>query len=177
MQIEKNVCDNVIYTLLNEHGKIKDHLNAQKNLQAMNIRCDLWPNENGKYLPVVFSLTNAQKDIFLSRLKNVLVPDGYLSNIFRCVDLKHRKLSGLKSHGSHILMEQLLPLAIHNILLDKVTVVLVELCSLFRQLCGKILNPIELEKLQGQIVLTLSYGDVISTIILHYNGSFNCSLS
>ena len=32
MHIEKNVCDNVIYTLLNEQGKTKDHLNAHKDL-------------------------------------------------------------------------------------------------------------------------------------------------
>ena len=38
MHIEKNVFDNVIYTLLNEQGKTKDHLNACKDLQAMNIR-------------------------------------------------------------------------------------------------------------------------------------------
>ena len=84
MHIEKNVCDNVIYTLLNEHGKTKDHLNARKDLQVMNIRHDLWPDDNGKYPQAIFSLTNAQKDIFLGRLKNVLVPDGYSSNISKC---------------------------------------------------------------------------------------------
>ena len=91
----------------------------------------------------------------------MLVPDGYSSNISRCVDLKHRKLSGLKSHDSHILMEQLLPLALRKILPDKVTAVLVELCSFYRQLWSKTLNLIDLEKLQGQIVLTLCHIEML----------------
>ena len=32
MHIEKNVCDNVLYTLLNEPGKSKDNLQARKDL-------------------------------------------------------------------------------------------------------------------------------------------------
>ena len=49
MHIEKNVCDNLIYTLLNETGRTKEHLNAWRDLQAMGIRKNLWPNDKGKY--------------------------------------------------------------------------------------------------------------------------------
>ena len=57
MHIEKNIGDNLIYTLLNETSKTKDHLNAQKDLQAMGIRKDLWPNDKGKYQPCLFIMT------------------------------------------------------------------------------------------------------------------------
>jgi hypothetical protein len=40
----------------------------------------------------------------------VRVSDGYASNIFRCVRLKNRMITGLKSNDSHILMQQLLPI-------------------------------------------------------------------
>ncbi|XP_020977301.1 uncharacterized protein LOC107639764 [Arachis ipaensis] len=46
MHIEKNVCDNVIYTLLNDSTKSKDHLNARKDLKALGCKQDLWPDEN-----------------------------------------------------------------------------------------------------------------------------------
>ena len=161
MHIEKNVCDNVIYTLLNESGKSKDHLNARKDLQAMGIREELWPNDNGRYKPALFTMSNAQKDVFLRTLKNVMVPDGYSSNISRCVDLKQRKILGLKTHDCHILMEQLIPLAIRNVLPNPVTTVLVELSSFFREICGKVLNPLDLEKLQHQIVLTLCHLEML----------------
>ena len=51
MHIEKNVGENVLYTILNEPGKSKDHLAARKDLQEMGIRSDAWPNENDKFAP------------------------------------------------------------------------------------------------------------------------------
>ncbi|XP_057760478.1 uncharacterized protein LOC130980854 [Arachis stenosperma] len=47
MHIEKNVSDNVLYTLLNETGRSKDNLKARKDLKEMGIRKDLRPDENG----------------------------------------------------------------------------------------------------------------------------------
>ena len=44
------------------------------------------------------------------------VPDGYASNISRCVQVDKRKIFGLKSHECHILMQQLLSLAIRGVL-------------------------------------------------------------
>ena len=172
MHIEKNVCDNVLFTLLNETGKSKDNLKARKDLREMGIRKELWPDENGRYRPSLFTMSNAKKDIFLRTLKNVTVPDGYSSNISRCIDLKQRKLFGLKSHDCHILMQQLLPLGIRHVLPDKVTAVLIELCSFLRQLCSKSLSLLDLDKLQPRIVLTLCHLEMLFppsffTIMVH----------
>ena len=109
---------------------------------------------------------------FLRTLKNVILPDGYSSNISRCVDLKYHKLSGLKSHDSHILMEQLLPIALRNTLPKQVSMVLIDLCSFFRELCGKVLNSVDLDKLQQRIVLTLCHMEILFppsffTIMVH----------
>ncbi|KAL0385057.1 UNVERIFIED_CONTAM: hypothetical protein Sradi_2900000 [Sesamum radiatum] len=43
MHIEKNVCENVLFTLLGVKGKTKDNINARKDLQVMNIRSSLHP--------------------------------------------------------------------------------------------------------------------------------------
>jgi hypothetical protein len=162
MHIEKNVCDNIIFTLLNDSSKSKDHVNARKDLEEMGIRHDLWPNENGRISPALFTLTGKGKREFLTTLKNITVPDGYSSNISRCIDLENLKLNGmLKSHDCHILMEQLLPLAIRTTLPNEVSAVLIELCSFFRQLCGKVLKVEDLEKLQKQIVLTLCHMEML----------------
>ncbi|XP_020987664.1 uncharacterized protein LOC110275761 [Arachis duranensis] len=45
MHIEKNVCDNIVFTMLNESGKSKHHLKARKDLQLMGIKHDMWPLE------------------------------------------------------------------------------------------------------------------------------------
>lgn len=86
MHIEKNVCDNIIFTLLNDSKKSKDHVNARKDLEDMCIRPDLWPNDNGRISPAVFTLTGKGKRGFLTTLKNIRVPDGYSSNISRCIE-------------------------------------------------------------------------------------------
>ncbi|RDY06305.1 hypothetical protein CR513_09723, partial [Mucuna pruriens] len=98
----------------------------------MGIKEDLWPDENGKYLPLLFTMTREQRKIFLTTLKNVKMLDGYSSNISRCIDDQNTKISGLKSHDCHILMQHLLPLTIRYVLPDSVTAVLIllALCHL-----------------------------------------------
>lgn len=161
MHIEKNVCDNVLHTIMNEPGKSKDHLQARKDLREMGVRADAWPDEHERFRPAKFTLTKPNKEIFLATLKKIKVPDGYSSNISRCVDVQARKVSGLKSHDSHVLMQQLLPLAIKNTLPLDVSIVLVELCTFFRKLCSKVLIVEELDQLQQQIILTLCHLEMI----------------
>ena len=72
------------------------------------------------------------KKLFLNTLKNICVPDGYASNISRCIDTDNLKIVGtLKSHDNHILLHQFLPLAMRAGLDDKVSAILLELCSFF----------------------------------------------
>ena len=41
MHIENNICDNLVGTLLNIEGKIKDTMNAKLDLQDLKIRNNL----------------------------------------------------------------------------------------------------------------------------------------
>jgi len=161
MHIEKNVCDNVVYTLLNQGKKSKDNLKARNDLKDWGVRPDLWPDANNRYLPAIYTLTKENKHIFLKTLKNITVPDGYSSNISRCVDVKQSKLAGLKSHDSHVLMEQLLPLAMRKTLPKEVCSVLIDLCSFFKHLCNKVLKVDELNQLQNRVVLTLCHMEML----------------
>ncbi|WMV26375.1 hypothetical protein MTR67_019760 [Solanum verrucosum] len=177
MHIEKNVCENLIYTLLSDSEKSKDNPQARKDLKEMGIRQELWLDENGNYKPSLFTISNTKKngfkkDEFLRTLKNVKMPDAYASNISRCIDLKQRKIFGMKSHDFHILMEQLLPIAIRKVLPDKVTAVLMELSSFFRQLCAKNLSLSDLDKLQSGYVHTINHLEILFpptffTIMVH----------
>ena len=155
MHIEKNVFDNLVYTLLDDKTKSKDNLNAIKDLCELNIRSDLWPDDNEKYQAACFSLNNHGKDIFLSVLKNVKLPDGYASNLSSCVDVNSRKLSGLKSHDCHVIMRDLLSVAIRNLLPTDVSSAIVELCQIFRDISAKVFDINELDKLQDRTVITL----------------------
>ncbi|KAH0642243.1 hypothetical protein KY290_033841 [Solanum tuberosum] len=167
MHIEKNICDNIIYTLLDDKSKSKDNANARTDLREMRIRPDLWLKDDGSYNLAVFSLLTDNKKkvdtkkLFLTTLKNIKVPDGYSSNISRCVDLAQKKNYGLKSHDSHVLLEQLLPLAIRNVLPYHVVTVLVKFSSFFRALSSKTLNPSELDILQECFMITLCHLEML----------------
>lgn len=108
MHVEKNVIDNLYGTLLNMDGKTKDNMKARLDLQDMGLRDELHPQKRSfnKTLlpPACFSMAPKEKDDFLKVLKGVKVPDGYSSNLSRCIQLKQRKIISLKSHDGHILM-------------------------------------------------------------------------
>ena len=59
-------------------------------------------------------MTLSERDGFLQVLKDVTVPDGYASNILHRVNMKECKISGLKSHDNHILMQQLFPITLRR---------------------------------------------------------------
>ncbi|BBH02246.1 transposable element gene, partial [Prunus dulcis] len=47
-------------------------------------------------------------------------PDGYASNIARCVNVDGGKFTGLKSHDCHVFMQRLLPVGIRHLLPEDV---------------------------------------------------------
>ena len=53
---------------------------------------------------------------FCKRLAILKVPDGYNSNIAKCISMDECKMVGLKPHDCHILMQQLIHVALRGIL-------------------------------------------------------------
>ncbi|KAK5819930.1 hypothetical protein PVK06_024964 [Gossypium arboreum] len=159
MHIEKNVCENIIGTILNVNGISKDNLQSRLDLVDMGIRRDLHPQvlPNGKYRlpPSIFAMSKEEKEMFCMVLKDIKVSDAYASNISRCVSLKDRRLYSLKSHDYHILMQDLLPVALRCYMSKKVTSCIIELSNIMKAICGKVLNVKELEKVQDQTALAL----------------------
>ena len=109
IHIEKNVVDNIINTLLNLDGKTNDNLKVCQDLKGIGIKSELHlenVRNDQTHMPHACYHMNASKnDGFLQVLKDVRMPDGYSSNISRCVKLKECKISGMKSHDNHILMQ------------------------------------------------------------------------
>jgi hypothetical protein len=55
-----------------------------------------------------YTLSEIEKTSFCEWLKCVKFPDGYTSNISRCVNTKEGKISGMKIHDCHVLLQRLL---------------------------------------------------------------------
>jgi len=82
MQIEKNICDSILSTLLKLEGKTKDTVNARLDLQDMGIRHHLHLQQHGntvKMLDAPYVLNKESRIRFCKFLKDVKFPQGVCS--------------------------------------------------------------------------------------------------
>lgn len=165
MHIEKNVCDSIIGTLLGIDGKSKDGLKARQDLELMGIRPSLHPQPAGPTKtmlpPASFTLSKQEKEAICNVIKGVKVPDGYASNISRHVDVKNGKLGGLKSHDCHVLLQQILPVAVRGMTQKEVSAVIIDVSQLFVQICSKTSTEADFEALGEHIAVILSRLEMI----------------
>ena len=158
MHVEKNVAESIVGTLLHVPGKTKDGLNARLDLAELGVKPELYAmqDEDKTTLPPAgYTLTNAEKDIFCETLHNIKVPEGYCSNFSSLVNLKDRKLIGLKSHDYHMLMQEFLPIAIRSIMHPPTRYAIIRFCFFFKSICSKEIILKELDKMQAELVVTL----------------------
>ncbi|XP_026397135.1 uncharacterized protein LOC113291866 [Papaver somniferum] len=158
MHVEKNICETVLGTVMNVEGKTKDNLKARLDLMDWGLRPELHLRQEGDKIVVPtasFVMSPKEKESFCRTLKDIKVPDGYSSNISRCVNVKDRKIMGLKSHDYHVLMEYLFPIALRGHLDGDILEALSELCMFFKVLCTRVLKIEDLDKLQDSIAITL----------------------
>ena len=105
--------------------------------------------------PALYSMSLEEKERFLKVLQKLRVPDGYGSNISRCVNLKQRKLLNLKSHDNNVLLQDILPVALRASHATEAIDLLSNLCSFFKYVCSTTLDVYELEHVQLRLILTL----------------------
>ena len=100
---------------LGVYGKPKDTLEAQQDLQHMKQRAALHPEKMDKgrhYLgPACYTLSKEEKQSMFDCLNSINVPSGYST-----LRKKEKKFAHVKSHDCHMLMTQLIPVALRGIL-------------------------------------------------------------
>ena len=100
-----------------------------------------------------FTLSRSERNEFRQFLKSIKYPDGFAANISKCV--KENKLSGLKAHDCHILLQRLIPAGTRGYLGVEVNEVLCELGYFFKELCSKTLKDNDVERLNKSIPIIL----------------------
>ncbi|XP_050238240.2 uncharacterized protein LOC126687726 [Mercurialis annua] len=152
MHIEKNVFDNVFNTVLNVPGKTKDTAKSRAELNKICDRPGLAQDEEtGRYPKALYALDRDLKKILLEWIQKLKFPDGYVSNLSRCVDLNSLKMMGMKSHDCHVFMQRLLPIALRELLPAEVWEPLTELSIFFRELTATSLKKADLQRLELDI--------------------------
>ena len=90
--------------------------------------------------------------------------------------MKDLKLVGLKSHDCHVFMQQLLAVAIRDIMPNKVRLAITRLCFFFNAICSKVVDPMKLDELENEIVIILcqlemyfppAFLDIMVHLIVH----------
>ncbi|KAL8135872.1 hypothetical protein AgCh_010474 [Apium graveolens] len=158
MHVEKNVFDNVFNTVMNVTGKTKDNDKARLDLKDICKRpaLELQKSSNGKTVKphTSYTLTKKQIEDVCTWIKSLKLPDGYASNIARCVTDKtpHGKLKGMKSHDCHVFLERLLPIAFRDQLYKPIWDALTKLSRFFNDLCAKSLNEKDMSILEKNII-------------------------
>src|SRR3954463_16724050 len=117
MHVTKNLCVNLL-GFLGVYGKTKDTPEAREDNKHMNEKEGMPPKQyEGQ---ASYALTKAEKEIFFECLLSIKVPPGFSSNIKGIINMTEKKFQILKSHDCHVIMTQLLPVALRGLLPENV---------------------------------------------------------
>jgi Domain of unknown function (DUF4218) len=105
----------------------------------------------------------------------IKAPTGFSSSLAKCVTAK-KKLTRLKSHDFHQLMQQILPLATMGLLDEGVRLAIAQVSNVWRSICAKVWDPVEAKSLIANVAFTLctleihfppSFFDVMTHLMIH----------
>jgi hypothetical protein len=176
MHITKNVTEAVLGTLSNMPEKTKDGKKARYDLKWLGIKKDIHgpdsddDDDNDDQTegtqgrrkrrkksavvlpPTCFTMSPEELKQFYKCLLGVKFPYGYAGKTSRYLDETKKRFSGMKSHDCHVLMTQIIPVAIRGIMDEHVRDTLSALCNFFDVINRKSIGVRQLQKIQDEIV-------------------------
>jgi hypothetical protein len=166
MHCEKNITESLMKTIFGE----KDTLKARMDLQEANIRPHLWPIPGRKpgslTLPQApYVLTKIEKEVFVDVVRELKTPTHYVGQLRKRVNVDGR-LQGLKSHDYHV----------RTIMRKEVRICIIRLSRIFKRICAKTINPLEMSDLREDTAITLcmlekefppAFFDVMTHLLVH----------
>ena len=160
MHVERNLSANIIGFLFGEKDSPavrKDMEDVEQDRHTQRWR-EFWLTPAGSselYLqpraPYVFN--DQEKQQFLRLVASTAVPTGYSATLRKHVG--DGRLTALKSHDHHILLQQILPAAIRNLLDPGPRDAIMRIGHAFQRICAKVINPNDLEDMQSCVAEAL----------------------
>ena len=173
MHVTKNICVNLL-SFLGVYGKTNDTKEARQDQQRLKDPDDRHPEWfQGR---ASYALTKEEKVIFFECLSSMKVPSGFSSNIKGIINMAEKKFQNLKSHDCHVIMTQLLPIALRGLLPENVRVAIVKLCAFLNAISQKVINPEVLPRLQNDVIQCLvsfelvfppSFFNIMTHLLVH----------
>ena len=131
--------------------------------------------------PASYALTKEEKEIFFECLLSMKVPTGFSSNIKGIINMPEKKFQNIKSHDCHVIMTQLLPVALRGLLLENIRIAIVKLCAFLKAISQKVIDPEILARLKNDLVQCLvsfelvfppSFFNIMTHILVHLVDEF-----
>ena len=106
--------------------------------------------ENGHFELPVASWTLKKEEKHISFFNELKVPTGYCAYPKMLVNMRELKFNygPMKPHDCHVIMTQLLPVALCGSLPPKVGTPIIKVCSFFNTISKKVIDVSTLEQLQ-----------------------------
>ncbi|KAL5560901.1 hypothetical protein UlMin_030648 [Ulmus minor] len=158
MHIEKNVCDNLLGTLLGDPHKSKDTDNDRRDLETLGIRQELYIYKDGKKLmkpTAEYTFLEANRRNYCRFVKSIKFLNGIASNFSKNVAANDSQILGLKSHDYHVIMQRLLSVGCLSLVNKTISSTIIELCTFFKQLCARTVNVTDMVEAHNQLVIIL----------------------
>jgi len=95
------------------------------------------------------------KKVFCQRLSKFRGPDSYCGNIANCVSVNPPMIGVLKSHDHHVLIQNLLHVALRGLLQSGPRAAVTRVCNYFNRFCQRTIDPENLISLESEIVETM----------------------
>jgi hypothetical protein len=147
MHQEHNVAESIVMTCMNFSEKSKDNKQARKDLAMICHQPSLHLSAHGTKPQAPFCMKVKERKKVMMWINNLNFPDGFAAGFGRVVNLKTGKLTWVKSHDYHVIMEWLLPNMLRGYVHKDVWKTLTELSYFYRQLYAKEIKKEMMEKL------------------------------
>lgn len=175
MHIEKNISEAALKFLFGE----KDTPETRKDLEEVGQRRELWlrpvANRATFYKPnAPYVFTDVEQKLFVDEVSGIRTPTGYGSSLGK--HFQKSRLIGLKSHDFHCLLQQIVPVAIRNMLQPLQRTALIRLGKSFNRICTRVVDKSQLKALRLYVVETMcilevcfppAFFDVMQHTLIH----------
>lgn len=176
MHVEKNVCENIIWTICGE----KDNKEVRWDLEGQNICPHLWLIRNSQN-PVQWIMPHAnyvmsekELSVFQNQFASLKVPSDYSTSLAKHVSTK--RWASMKAHDWHVLIQHLLLLCLRGLVQKNTQKTIVWVSRVFWRTCGKTINPNEMLMFKEDVATTLCmlemeiplfFFDVMTHLMIH----------
>jgi hypothetical protein len=151
MHYKMNLAKNFLKTIT---GK-KDIVKVRRDLQRRGIQKHLWlttnPRRRRRLLKPAapYVLMDAEFEVFANTIESLKTPTRYSSAFGK--HIRKRNFGALKSHDYHVLMQQLMPLALRGLLKPGPRMAVMWMCKMFRRICIKVYDPAKFPSLEADV--------------------------